>query len=129
MTTSPREISWPSASGSYGYSGSVARVNRDRHTVLEREAPVTRDVVRVRVRLEHAGDPHLALLGLVEVLLDRVGGIDDHGLTRGLVADQVGRAAEVVVDELPKLHEEEPNSGPGPRRNHQPLVKGPGVLR
>ena len=39
-----------------------------------------------------------------EVGLDRVRGIDDHGLTRGLVADQVGRAAEIVVDELAKLH-------------------------
>ena len=76
-----------------------------RQAVLEREAAVTRDVVGVRVRLEHARDPHVALLGLLEVLLDRVRGIDDHGLTRGLVADQVGRAAEIVVDELPKLHE------------------------
>ena len=49
----------------------------------------------------------------VEVLLDRVRGIDDHGLTRGLVADQVGRAAEIVVDELPKLHEGKPTAVEG----------------
>ena len=73
--------------------------------MLEREAPVPGDVVGVRVRLEDARDAHVALLGLREVGLDRVRGIDDHGLTRGLVADQVGRAAEIVVDELPKLHE------------------------
>ena len=66
---------------------------------------MTRDVVGVRMRLEHARDPHVPLLGLLEVGLDRVRGIDDHGLTRGLVADQVGRAAEVVVDELSELHE------------------------
>ena len=75
------------------------------HAVLEREAAVPRDVIGVRVRLEHARDPHVPLLRLGQVLLDRVGGIDDHGLTRGLVADQVGRAAEIVVDELPELHE------------------------
>jgi hypothetical protein len=73
--------------------------------VLEGEAAVPRDVVGVRVRLEHASDPHMELLSAFEVLLDRVRGIDDHGLTRGLVADQVGRAAEVVIDELRELHE------------------------
>ena len=62
-------------------------------------------MVGVRVRLEHTHDAHVALLGLREVPLDRVGGIDDHGLTRGLVADQVGRAAEIVVDELAEKHE------------------------
>jgi hypothetical protein len=86
------------------------RVNVDRDLVLQSEPPVAGDVVRVRVRLEDARDAHVALLGLPEIGLDRVRGIDDHGLTRGLVADQVGRAAEIVVDELPKLHEKDPNS-------------------
>ena len=86
--------------------GLGGRVDVDGRAVLEREASVTGDVVGVRVRLEDARDAHVALLGLREVGLDRVRGIDDHGLTRGLVADQVGRAAEIVVDELPKLHEE-----------------------
>ena len=85
--------------------GRCGRVHVHRQPVLEREAPVTRNVVCVRVRLEHARDPDVPLLGLLEVGLDRVRGIDDHGLTRGLVADQVGRAAEIVVDELPELHE------------------------
>jgi len=84
--------------------------------VLEREPAVARDVVCVRVRLEHASDPHMELLGAFEVLLDRVGGIDDHGLTRGLVADQVGRAAEVVVDELPELHEKTLQRSPERRK-------------
>jgi hypothetical protein len=39
------------------------------------------------------------------VLLDGVRRVDDYGLTRGLVSNQVGRAAEIVVDELPELHE------------------------
>ena len=91
-------------------------VDVDGNAVLEREPPVPGDVVGVRVRLEDARDPHVPLLGLLEVGLDRVRGIDDHGLTRGLVADQVGRAAEIVVDELPKLHEKDPNSDPGARR-------------
>jgi pimeloyl-ACP methyl ester carboxylesterase len=43
-------------------------------------------------------------LRLLEVRLDRVGGINDNGLPGRLVADQVGRAAEVVVHELPKEH-------------------------
>ena len=88
----------------------------DGNAVLEREPAVPGDVVGVRVRLEHARDPHVPLLGLLEVRLDRVRGIDDHGLTRGLVADQVGRAAEIVVDELPKLHGKDPNSDPGAQR-------------
>ena len=50
-------------------------------------------------------------LGLVEVLLDRVGRVDDDRLARVLVADQVGSAAEVVVDELAEQHSGEANSG------------------
>ena len=79
-------------------------VDRDRHAVLEREAPVPGDVVGVVVRLEHADDPHACLLGRLEVGLDRVGGVDDHRLAGRLVADQVGRAAEVVVHKLLEEH-------------------------
>jgi hypothetical protein len=46
------------------------RVDRDRDAVLEREPPVTGQVVGVGVRLEHARDPHAAALGLHEVGLD-----------------------------------------------------------
>jgi hypothetical protein len=80
-------------------------MNEDRRLVLEREAAVSGDVIGVRVRLEDARDPNVPLLGLLEVVLDRVCRIDDHGLTRGLIPNQVGRAAEVVVDKLPELHE------------------------
>ena len=101
-----------------GILGLRRGVHVDGDAVLEREPPVAGDVVGVRVRLEDARDPHVPLGRLLEVGLDRVRGIDDHGLTRGLVADQVGRAAEIVVDELPKLHGKDPNSDPGAQRNH-----------
>ena len=79
-------------------------MDRHRQPVLEREAPVPRDVVGVRVRLEHAHDPQALALGGLEVGLDRVRGIHDHGLPGRLVADQVGRAAEIVVHELLEDH-------------------------
>ena len=62
------------------------------------------DMIGVRVRLERADDPHAVALALVEVLLDREGGIDDDRVARLLVADQVRSAAEIVVDELPEDH-------------------------
>jgi hypothetical protein len=65
---------------------------------------VAREVVRVGVGLEDANDPHAAPLGLLEVLLDCVCGVDHDGFARSLVADQIGRAAEVVIHELPKEH-------------------------
>ena len=77
---------------------------RHGHAVLEREAAVTGDVVGVVVRLEHAHDPHAGPLRRLEVVLDRVGGVDDDRLAGRLVADQVGGAAEVVVHELLKEH-------------------------
>ena len=65
---------------------------------------MSRDVVGMGVCLEHAHDPEVMLFGRLEVLLDRVGGIDDHRFARRLVADQVRPATEVLVDELPKKH-------------------------
>jgi hypothetical protein len=72
--------------------------------VLEREAAVSGDVVGVRVRLEDADDPDAPPLGLLDVRVDRVRGIDDDGDALLLVADEVGGAAEVVVDELLEQH-------------------------
>ena len=102
--TLPTTISSPSASGSCGYSGSASAWIADRQAVLEREPPVPGDVVGVRVRLEDAHDPHVVPRRLLEVLLDRVGGVDDDRLARVLVTDEVGGAAEIVVDELPEQH-------------------------
>ena len=80
------------------------RMDRDRHAVLEREAAVAREVVGVRVRLEHAHDPHAGLAPRVEVRLDRERRVDHDRLARLGVADEVRAAAEVVVDELPEEH-------------------------
>ena len=66
--------------------------------------PCPGDVVGMRVRLEHADDPHPALLRLLEVLLDREGRVDDDGRARVLVADEVRRAPEILVDELREDH-------------------------
>src|SRR5437764_2953323 len=75
-----------------------------RHAVLERETSVARDMVGVRVRLENANDAYAAAPRLIQIALDRVCRVDDDCLAGLLVADQVGRAAEVVVHELPKDH-------------------------
>ena len=85
------------------------RVDRHRDTVLERESAVAGHVVRVRVRLEHTLEPHPFPLGRFEILLDREGRIDHDCLAGGVVADQVGGTAKIVVDELAKKHETEPN--------------------
>ena len=76
-----------------------------RKVVLERQSAVARDVIRMGMRLEDAHEARLLLRRLGEVLLDCVGRVDDDRRPRGLVSDQVGRAAEIVIDELPELHE------------------------
>ena len=53
------------------------------------EAPVTGDVVGVRVRLEHVLDGDAAIAGELEVLVDVEARVDDGGNTGVLVADQV----------------------------------------
>ena len=73
--------------------------------VVEREASVAGEVVGVGVRLEHADQPHVLSRASLEVLLDRVRRVDDHRCPLVLVADQVRRAAEAVVDELVEDHE------------------------
>ena len=75
-----------------------------RDAVLEREPAVPRDVVGVRVRLEDADEPHAVPLRRLEHPLDRVRRIDHHRDSRLLVADEVRRAPEVVVEELPEQH-------------------------
>ena len=72
--------------------------------MFEREPPVPREVVGMRVRLEDVCDPQTVPLRFFEVGLDRVCRVDHDGLPARLVADQVGRAAEVVIDALVKNH-------------------------
>ena len=76
----------------------------DGDAVLERKPPVAGDVVGVRVRLDRADDADVAALGLLEVLLDREGRVDDDGLAGSRIADEIGSAAERVVDELREDH-------------------------
>ncbi len=80
------------------------RMNRHRYSVLERQASVSRQVIRVRVRDERANQPHLVALGGLEQATDREERVDNHRDARFLVPDQVRRAAEIVVQELPEKH-------------------------
>ena len=79
-------------------------MDRDRDVVLQRQPSVTGHVVGVRVRLQHAHDADALLLGRREVRLDRIGGVDQKCLARVGIADEVGGAPEVLVDELPEQH-------------------------
>ena len=79
--------------------------------MLEREPPVPGDVIGVGVGLEHAHDADARFVSRFEVLLDRVRRVDQEGLPLAGVADQVGGAAEIVVDELAEQHTPEANSG------------------
>jgi len=88
-------------------------VHAHRHALLEREPPVSGHVIRVRVRLERADEPHVPPLALLEILLDRVRGIDDDGHAGVLVADEIRSAPESVVDELLEEHEPDASNGCG----------------
>jgi hypothetical protein len=85
-----------------GKLGPGELVDCDRHAVLQREAPVTREVVCVRVRLEHALDPDAVLCCSIEVLLDAKRRIDHQRDPSLVIADEIRGAAETVVDELPE---------------------------
>ena len=72
--------------------------------MLEREAAVPGEVIRVGMGLDRPDDVDLAPVGLLQVLLDRKGGVDDGCFARARIADEVGSAAERVVDELREDH-------------------------
>ena len=76
------------------------RVNVHGQAVLEREAAVTRDVIGMRMRLEDRDQAQR----LIQILLDRVGRIDDDGDAGVLITDEIGSAAEIVGQELPEVH-------------------------
>ena len=76
-----------------------------REAVLQREAPVARDVVCMRMRLEDGDELDVSTLALIQILLDRVGRIDEDGDSRVLVSDEVGSTPQIVVDELLEEHE------------------------
>ncbi len=62
------------------------------------------DVVGVVVGLEHVADPHPVQARQAPVGLDVPLRVDDHGDAGFAVGDQVGGAAEVLVDDLAKEH-------------------------
>src|SRR5262245_1298776 len=79
-------------------------VDGDRYVVLEPEPSVPRDMVGVRVRLEHTHDADAAVVRLRQILLDLERRSDDDRRGRVLVTDEIRRAAEIVVDELREDH-------------------------
>src|SRR5207248_541289 len=70
----------------------------DRHAVLERESSVPGHVIGVRMRLEHACDAKAFARGRLQIWLDLVRRVDDRRLACPGVPDQIGGAAEIVVD-------------------------------
>ena len=85
--------------------GRSRAVDRDRDAVLERQPAVARQVVGVRVRFDCPHDLHVAPGRCCQHRFDRVRWIDDCGDARVLVADQIRRTAQVVVQKLLEQHE------------------------
>jgi hypothetical protein len=67
---------------------------------LAHQATVPGDVVGVVVGLEDVADPHAVEAGEAAVGLDFPLRVDHHGDAAFAVGDQVGRAAQVLVDDL-----------------------------
>jgi hypothetical protein len=65
---------------------------------------MSRDVVGMIVRLEHVLDRHSEEPRDLEVLLDLEARVHDGGDAGAVVADQIRRASEVVLNDLSKQH-------------------------
>jgi hypothetical protein len=87
-----------------GVVGRGEPVDVDRRPGRRGEAPVAGDVVGVVVRLQDVRDSDAHVAGEREVLLDVELGIDHGRDARALVADEIRRAPEVVVDDLAEDH-------------------------
>ena len=85
--------------------GLCRAVDRHRDPVLEREPAVAGQMVGVRVRLDHPHDLHISPGGRLQHLFDRIRRIDDRSDACILVADQIRRTAQVVVQKLLEQHE------------------------
>ena len=79
-------------------------VHVDRRARGGRQAPMAGDVVGVVVRLEDVLDADVHVPREAQVLVDLEAGIDDGGRSGAAVADEVRRAAEVVMGDLAKDH-------------------------
>jgi hypothetical protein len=82
----------------------VWTVDVDRGAGRPHQAPVAGDVVGVGVGLQHVADPHPVQPRQPQVGLDVPLRVDDHRHPRFAVGDQVGGAAEVLVDYLAEEH-------------------------
>ena len=85
-------------------------VDRDPAAVLLREDAVARDVVGMRVGLDHADERGAVTMAESEDLAHVERRVDDHGLAGDLAADEVGGTAQVAPDDLLEDH-----SSPSPR--------------
>jgi hypothetical protein len=72
--------------------------------VIERQAPMARDMVGVRVRLDRPHEPRTEASCLREDRLDREVRIDDGDLPGDLATDQVRSTSQVVVQDLGEEH-------------------------
>ena len=79
-------------------------VDVDRRAGGERQPAVAGDVIGVVVRLEDVLDADTHVPCKVQIDIDLEARIDDGGDSRAVVADEVGRAAEIVVGDLAKQH-------------------------
>ena len=102
--SAPSANSSPSSNGSCSYVGRGVAVDVDRRARGRRQAAVAGHVVGVVVGLEDVLDAQAHVAGQLEVLVDLEARVDDRGDARLLVADEVGRAAEVVVGDLAEDH-------------------------
>ena len=91
--------------------GTRERMRGDRDRVVEGEPPVSREVIGVCVRLDHAGDVHVARGRLREQGLDRVRRVDEHGLAGLFTPHEIGRASQIRVHELREQHAGDRSSG------------------
>ena len=103
-TTEPSASSQPSSNGSCVVVGLRERVHVELRARRRREPPVAAHVVGVVVRLEDVFDRDAEVAREPQVLADLEPRVHDRRDARGLVADQVGSAPEVLVRDLPEDH-------------------------
>ena len=90
--------------GLVGVLGFGELVDVDRRPGRARQAAVAGDVVGMVVGLQHVLDADAVQAGEVQVGVDVPLRVDHRGDARSGVADQVGGAAEVLVDYLAEEH-------------------------
>ncbi len=79
-------------------------VNVDLRSRGGRQAAMAGDVIGVVVGLKYVLDRYPGIASQREVLVDLEPRIDDRGVTRLLVADEIGGASKIVVGDLAEDH-------------------------